>query len=341
MARSKLLGFGGLLAVLALVGATVLGTTTTTEAMPPSVFRVTIDNMTDPPTPISPGALVGHCEDGGFWAVGGKASSELELIAEVGDPTAAVAFIQDETAMDMSTFAQERYQIGAVEPGASVSVEVVFTDGCKLSSAHMLVNSNDTFIGALNIGMWDSETHLPLNRTSGDLMAYDAGTEENSAPGSGFDGGQPDPTRGEENLDNGVATDEAISASTQWKGTQARITIEYISEDPASMKEDEDGDTLEEDDSMSDDDSMMDDDDSMSDDDSMMDDGDESMSDDDSMMDDHGDDESAVLPTTGSGGLADTSSGLGVALTALLAVLSAVALGLGLFGVRRRSSQRS
>ena len=397
MAKSRLLGFGGLLAVLALVGAAVLGTTKTTEAMPPSVFRVTIENMTEPPTPISPGALVGHCADDSFWAVGGHASGELELIAEVGDPTAAVAVSQDETAMGM-TFSQERYQIGDVGPGASVSVDVVFEHGCKLSSAHMLVHSNDTFVGALNIDMWDPETHLPIPMVSAALMAYDAGTEENSEPGSGFDGGQPDPARGADNLDNGVATDEAISASTQWTGEQARITIEYISEDPASMKEDEDGDTLEaedhgddeemmddhddsmsdddsmmddhddsmsdddsmmddHDDSMSDDDSMMDDhDDSMSDDDSMMDDHDDSMSDDDSMMDDHddsmSDDDSMMddhddsmsddsLPTTGSGGLADTSSGLGAALTALLAVLSAVALGVGVVGIRRRSSQRS
>ena len=245
MTRVRFLLFGVLLAVAGMVGASLVGAVGTTTAMPPSVFRVTITNMTDPPTPISPGALVGHCEDGAFWSSGGLASAGLELIAEVGNPSAAVAVEQDETAMGMS-FVQERYTIGEVGPGESVSVNVIFEFGCKLSSAHMLVHSNDAFVGAQSVGMWDPDTHLPLENVSVELTAYDAGTEENSEIASGFDGGQPDPSRGAENLDNGVATSEPISASTQWPGVQATLTVEFL--DPF-VEEDE----LESDDSVSDD----------------------------------------------------------------------------------------
>ena len=227
MMRVRFLLFGVLLAVAGMVGASLFGAGGTATAMPPSVFRVTITNMTDPPTPISPGALVGHCEDGAFWSKGSSASAELELIAEVGNPGAAVAVEEEETAMGV-TFLQERHTIGEVGPGESTSVDVVFEFGCKLSSAHMLVHSNDTFVGANSVGIWDPDTNLPLENVSVELTAHDAGTEENSEIASGFDGGQPDPSRGAENLENGVATSEPISASTQWSGVQATMTIEFL-----------------------------------------------------------------------------------------------------------------
>ena len=37
------------------------------------------------------------------------------------------------------------------------------------------------------------------------------GTEKNALPGSGFVGGQLDPVRGEENIDNGMPTDDLVS----------------------------------------------------------------------------------------------------------------------------------
>ena len=340
MTRVRFLLFGVLLAVAGMVGASLVGAVGTTTAMPPSVFRVTITNMTDPPTPISPGALVGHCEDGAFWSSGGLASAGLELIAEVGNPSAAVAVEQDETAMGMS-FVQERYTIGEVGPGESVSVNVIFEFGCKLSSAHMLVHSNDTFVGAQSVGMWDPDTHLPLENVSVELTAYDAGTEENSEIASGFDGGQPDPSRGAENLDNGVATSEPISASTQWPGVQATLTVEFL--DPFVEEDELESDDSVSDDSVSDDsvedDSMEDDsmeDDSMEDDsmedDAMEDDAmeDDSMEDDsmedDSMEDDSMEDDASGFPNGGSGGLANASTGSTSLLTYVFAVLATLAV---------------
>lgn len=223
----RFLLLGGLMSVVALIGAAMLGGGSFASAESPAVFRVTITNLSDPPTPISPGALVGHCADGAFWSRGQRSSPELELIAEVGDPGAAVA-VEREDEYDGTTFVQERYTIGEVGPGQSTSVEVAFAHSCRLSTAHMLVESNDTFVGVNSLDIRQLFTGEFLEVVEVDIRAYDAGTELNTEPGSGFEGGQPDPTRGAENLDNGVATDEPISSSVEWPGTQARLTIELV-----------------------------------------------------------------------------------------------------------------
>ena len=218
---------GGLLGVVALVGASLLGTSNSASAMPPAVFRITLTNLADPPTPISPGALVSHCEDGAFWSRGAMASPELELIAEVGNPSAAVA-VERQDSMDGVSFIQERHVIGEVGPGQSTSVEVELEFGCVLSTAHMLVESNDTFVGVNSLDIYDQLNGQDSTMVEVELRAYDAGTEMNTEPGSGFEGGQPDPTRGAANLENGVPTDEPISSSIEWPGTQATLTIELV-----------------------------------------------------------------------------------------------------------------
>ena len=223
MNRVRVLLLAGLLTALGIATAVTLWSVNTAQAMPPSVFRVTVTNLTDPPTALSAGALVAHCADGAFWSEGGTASTELVQIAEHGDPVPAVGLEQEETAMGM-TFLQERYAIGAVAPGESASVEVVFEYGCKLSTAHQLVGSEDSFVGANSIGMWDPDTHLPKLSVSAELMAFDAGSRA-----------------------DGAATAQPIASSDSWTGVQASIVIEYVTEDPASMRgdaQDEDQDRI-------------------------------------------------------------------------------------------------
>ena len=227
MRRVRFLLIGGLLGVVALVGAALLGASDPASAMPSSVYRITLTNLSDPPTPISPGALVSHCEDGAFWSRGAKASPELELIAEVGNAGPAVA-VERQDSMNGVNFVQERHAIGEVGPGQSITVEVEFEFGCVLSTAHMLVESNDTFVGVNSLDIHDQLNGGDSNLVTVDLRAYDAGTEQNTEPGSGFEGGQPDPSRGAANLDNGVPTDEPITSSVEWPGTQATLTIELV-----------------------------------------------------------------------------------------------------------------
>ncbi len=224
MSRVRLLLIGGLAAVAGLVGATFAGLGDTATAMPPSVFRVTLTNMTEPASQISPGALVGHCEDGLLWSEGSAPSAGIVKIATMGEPSDVVGMEQEETAMGM-TFVQERHQIGGVASGESVSVNAVFEFGCKLSSAHMIVSSDNTFVGAQSVGMWDPDTHLPLEMVSVDLMAYDAG--------------------------------DTIMPSEQYPGVQAKLTIEFVED---AMQDDSmDSDDHGHDDSMDGDDHGHDD----------------------------------------------------------------------------------
>jgi len=78
----------------------------------------------------------------------------------------------------------------------------ISTDGNKkvfLSAFQMAVGSNDgyAFIDAVRLDKKDKTVQA---------KNYDAGTEENTELGSGFDGGQPDPSRGAANVANGTPT---------------------------------------------------------------------------------------------------------------------------------------
>ena len=185
----------------------------TVEAAHPVTFRVTIMNTTDPEQILSPGAWLLHDEPGAFWARDGMASLAIERIAEVGSPAEAVS-------------ALGAGELGAAPaPGSTIVFEVSAEPGDLLSTANMLVSTNDGFVGLQSVALFDGET--PLSQTL-ELRAYEAGTEENTGIGTGFDGGQPDPSRGAENLDNGIATSEPIRLLDLVEGTQATAAIEVV-----------------------------------------------------------------------------------------------------------------
>ena len=199
-------------ALASLAGAALSGTA---HAQGAQTFRVTITNQTSPEMIISPGAYVVHDQMGAFWTAGGTASLALERIAEVGEPGEAVSAL-GATMIDAA-------------PAAGDTVTFTFTasPGQYLSLVQMLVATNDGFIGVDSLALWDGAD--PVNTTL-NLMAYDAGTEENTAPFSGFAGGQPDPAQGEANLDNGTATSEPIAMHTQVSGTQATLQIAPVAQ---------------------------------------------------------------------------------------------------------------
>ena len=162
---------------------------------------------------ITPGAYAVHDTAGQFWTGGETATLALERIAEIGDPSEAVASL-GATAID-----------AAPANGDSVSFEITATPGQLFSSAQMLIATNDGFVGVNSEALFEGDTPRTITL---DLMAYDAGTEENSDLFSGFAAGQPDPAEGMANVDNGTATTESIVPATQFSGTQARVTIEAL-----------------------------------------------------------------------------------------------------------------
>ena len=108
MNRIRLGLLAALAAVVALVGVTMLGATNTANAMPPTLFRITITNTTSPAMPISPGIILPHIDEGVLWVSGGTSGSALELLAEVGNPSALIDALNGQL-------------IGEIPPGGSAS----------------------------------------------------------------------------------------------------------------------------------------------------------------------------------------------------------------------------
>ena len=199
--------------VLAMAAAMLPGVTQTAEAAHSVTFRVTITNVTDPEQILSPGAWLVHTEPGALWTRDAEASLAVERIAEIGNPAEAVS-------------ALGAGEIGAAPAnGTTVVFELTAEPGDLLSTIQMLVATNDGFVGLQSVELFDGET--PLGQTI-ELVAYEAGTEENTGLFTGFDGGQPDPSRGADNVDNGVATNETIRLLDLVSGTQATATIEVV-----------------------------------------------------------------------------------------------------------------
>ncbi|MDD9867905.1 MAG: spondin domain-containing protein [Candidatus Campbellbacteria bacterium] len=166
-------------------------------------LSLTLENLSDS-QPLSQGVILIHDSSVDFDFKGEIAPPEFELLAEVGEPGPFLLSID----RDPTVF----YAIpvdSPIEPGQSKVVElppeIPYLTGetePQLSVLQMAVASNDGYVFA-------TTSLLPGNINRSFIAEnHDAGTEENTEIGSGFAGGQPDPSRSlEENLDNGVATE--------------------------------------------------------------------------------------------------------------------------------------
>lgn len=203
------MGMAALSALLA--GAALSFAAPAAEAQQATTFQVTITNQTNPEMIITPGAYLVHSGAGAFWASGQTAPLALERIAEIGDPGEAASAL-GATAID-----------AAPASGSTATFTISATPGQLLSTAQMLIATNDGFVGVSSMPLFDGGA--PVSVTV-DLVAWDAGTEANSALFAGFDGGQPDPSRGADNIENGTATSETISVSGQFVGSQGTLTVQ-------------------------------------------------------------------------------------------------------------------
>ncbi len=171
--------------------------------------------------PLSPGVFVVHTGDLSLNFEGEMAPPGLEPLAEYGSTEAFADYV---AGLDGAV---KVYTVDApILPGmnASMSIEVDATEmPLYLSGAMMDVATNDGF-ALLDAVMIVDENGMALSSIT-DAKNYDAGTEDNSDLGSGFEGGQPDPTRGEENIENGVPTEEPVSMHPQLNETVMQVVI--------------------------------------------------------------------------------------------------------------------
>ncbi len=158
-------------AVLALVVALVVGAGVVGAAGPMSVYEVTITNRTMG-QPLTPPALTTHSPSVHVFQVGQRASVGVQQIAENGNLAPLMAALMAGKNVDDVVKGS-----GPVLPGQSVTLRITAYPGARrLSAVSMLVCTNDGFTGidALRlpkfVGDW----------VSGNLAAYDAGTERNT-----------------------------------------------------------------------------------------------------------------------------------------------------------------
>jgi len=173
-------------------------------------FEVTITNVHDS-QPLSPGVFVVHTRDLSLNFEGQMAPPALEPLAEYGNNAAFADYVADlDGAIVVYT------EDAPILPGMNTTVPIEIQTSempLYLSGVMMAVGSNDGF-ALLDAVMLVDEDGMELSSTTY-AENYDAGTEENQPLGSGFDGGQPDPSRDEENIENGVPTDEMVIVHPQ------------------------------------------------------------------------------------------------------------------------------
>ena len=170
--------------------------------------------------PISPGVLVLHDHNFSMNFLGIQAPETYEALAEVGDPFVVIALLKGNADVD------KVFEIAAIEPEATQSITIPRSvlagkegrggvDDIKMSYMAMITETNDGMVWLNGHSFYDAENG-GIQKGSIVTEILDMGTEKNTSIGSGFAGGQPDPARGIENIDNGTATSEPVQHHPQF-----------------------------------------------------------------------------------------------------------------------------
>lgn len=143
-----------------------------------STYEVTVTNLTNN-QPLSPTAIVLH--DGNYtpWNSGAEASLGLENLAESGD----TALWLEEASQGLATGSTA----GVTPPGQSSTATLTLnsTNQLYITTASMLVNTNDAFTGVRQVDITDLSVGDNLTLTA---RVYDAGTEANTETASTIPG---------------------------------------------------------------------------------------------------------------------------------------------------------
>ena len=149
------------------------------------MFEITLTNLTTGEAGsggqiFSPPIFVTHAAGINLAEVGQPASPALVALAENGDTSGLVL-------LAAAAGANSRVADGVVPPGGSVTVTVTADMvNASLSVGSKLVSTNDAFIAATDVPLFDEEG-MPVS-VSIDLMSYDAGSEHNTEMASDIPG---------------------------------------------------------------------------------------------------------------------------------------------------------
>lgn len=179
----------------------VLAACDSAEETSPTTFSVTVANVSTPGTvdteramgtvPLSPPTYAVFTGDDPMFVVGQSANLGTERIAEDGFPDEMLAILA--AASNVSTSGAQPSPGGpddgpALFAGESATFTVTARPGDRLQLETMFVQSNDWFYGFTGGGLRLFAGDDPVSGDVTDRLAvYDAGTEADTAPGTGPD----------------------------------------------------------------------------------------------------------------------------------------------------------
>jgi hypothetical protein len=187
-------------------------------------FSVHLENVSEPGTIDSDRAMGAVPLSPPVWAVftghnpafvsGEDANAGTEIVAEDGFPTELAGIVADAENVSQSGVATSpggSLETPALGPGESVEFTVDASPGDMLTLETMFVQSNDWFYGFDGLALFDGDEPIEGNVTD-HLGLYDAGTEEDTAPGTGPD---QKPAQDPEASDVGPDEDEPIQLAEE------------------------------------------------------------------------------------------------------------------------------
>ena len=166
-----------LMAVAALVALTWGLVTAASSSSTPSfastaTYEVSITNLTRG-QPLSPIFIATHLKDAGpLYTLGQPASAELAALAEDADTAGVMAAWNPEANAMINETRLVTGAAGPIRPGETVTATFEVSGTVRyLTLASMLVSTNDAFIGANGVELYDRRMTL---------VGYDAGSEANT-----------------------------------------------------------------------------------------------------------------------------------------------------------------
>ena len=162
-----------------------------------TTFTVRVENVSTDETletsegsvavPLSPTTYAVHETAGALFERDAAASDGLERLAEDGSPAELVNELEmGDATVGAATTPVDGDEPGPIGPGGVYEFTVEAAEGQHLSLATMFVQSNDLFYAPEPTGVPLYEMGEPIEGDVTDrLLLWDAGTEENEAPGTG------------------------------------------------------------------------------------------------------------------------------------------------------------
>ena len=197
-------------------------------------FTVTLTNLTEGAPGVagqvfSPPLFMTHTD---VLAFEGLASEQLRILAETGNNQPYAELGRASTQV-FDVVAPEG-AANALFPGASTTIEITATsDAPYLSLVAMLVFTNDGIVMGTKLPLFD-EDGSPRAFTM-DLMAYDAGTEENNELAThipGFRGQERAPTEEVVAPHPGITGTADVGPALGWTEPVASVTVEAVAVSP-------------------------------------------------------------------------------------------------------------